>query len=271
MSVREFAVIGLGRFGSSVARTLASLGHSVLGVDRDAGRVQALAGELTHVVEADAASEEVLRALGLRNMDTVVVAISSDIESSILITLMLKELGVPRVVAKAATELHGKVLARVGADRVIFPERDMGVRVAHSLVTERVLDLYAGTGALAIEALSRGAAEAVLVERNPAACAVIRENLARTRLASRARVVQGDVERVLPRLDGPFDVVFLDPPYADERVDAVLAALGAHGVINEQSVVVYEHSKRRQPPETCGPLTRYLTRCHGDTCVTIYH
>jgi 16S rRNA (guanine966-N2)-methyltransferase len=136
---------------------------------------------------------------------------------------------------------------------------------------ERVLDLYAGTGALAIEALSRGAAEAVLVERNPTACAVIRENLARTRLAARARVIQGEVERVLPRLEGPFDVVFLDPPYADERVDAVLAALGTSGVINEQSVVVYEHSKRRQPPETCGPLTRYLTRCHGDTCVTIYH
>ncbi len=136
---------------------------------------------------------------------------------------------------------------------------------------QRVLDLYAGTGALAIEALSRGADAAVLVERSPVACAVIRENLTRTKLAARARVIQGDVERVLPRLEGPFDVVFLDPPYADERVDAVLAALGEHGIIGDQSVVVYEHSKRRQPPETCGPLARYVTRCHGDTCVTIYH
>jgi 16S rRNA (guanine966-N2)-methyltransferase len=135
---------------------------------------------------------------------------------------------------------------------------------------QRVLDLYAGTGALAIEALSRGAGTAVLVERSPAACAAIRENLMRTRLAARARVIQGDVERVLPRLEGPFDLVFLDPPYADERVDAVLAALGAHGIIDEHSAVVYEHSKRRRPPETCGPLKHSLTRCHGDTCVTIY-
>ncbi len=132
---------------------------------------------------------------------------------------------------------------------------------------QRVLDLYAGTGALAIEALSRGAGTAVLVERSPAACAAIRENLTRTRLA---RVIQGDVERVLPRLEGPFDLVFLDPPYADERVDAVLAALGAHGIIDDHSVVVYEHSKRRPPPEICGPLKHSLTRCHGDTCVTIY-
>lgn len=135
---------------------------------------------------------------------------------------------------------------------------------------DRVLDLYAGTGALAIEALSRGAGHADLVERNPGACAVIRDNLAKTRLAPRARVIQGAVERVLLRLAGRYDLVFLDPPYADERAPAVLAALDAGRLVDDESVVVYEHARRREPPPACGPLRIRATRCHGDTCITIY-
>lgn len=134
----------------------------------------------------------------------------------------------------------------------------------------RVLDLYAGSGALGIEALSRGAEHCDLVERAAAACAVIRDNLAKTRLGDRARVVQSTVERALPQLDGTYDLVFLDPPYADDRAPAMLAALGETGLIGPESVVVYEHARRREPPAACGPLTVRVTRCHGDTCVTIY-
>lgn len=140
MAVKQFAVIGLGRFGSSVARTLYELGHEVLGIDSDADNVQSMSGALTHVVQADATEEDVLRRLGIRNFDVVVVAIGHDIQASVLITLMLKELGVKYVVAKAASDLHGKVLSKIGADRVVYPERDMGIRVAHNLIASNVLD-----------------------------------------------------------------------------------------------------------------------------------
>lgn len=137
---REFAVIGLGRFGTSVARTLYELGHSVMGIDEDEGKVQALANQITHVVQADATDENTIRSLGLRNFDTVIVAIGQNLEANILITLMLKELGVRKVVAKAATDAHGKVLERVGADRVVFPEKDMGAKLARFLAQTNILD-----------------------------------------------------------------------------------------------------------------------------------
>ncbi|MDQ7793853.1 MAG: TrkA family potassium uptake protein [bacterium] len=139
-TARQFAVIGLGRFGRSVALTLADMGHEVLGLDAQEEAVHEVGDRLTHVAQGDATDEEVLKAMGLRNFDVVVVAIGQDIQASILVTLMLKELGVKYVVAKARTEAHGKVLARVGADRVVFPERDMGARVAHNLVSSNVLD-----------------------------------------------------------------------------------------------------------------------------------
>lgn len=138
--MKDFAVIGLGRFGASVARTLASMGYNVLGVDSHEELVQAIAPSITHAVQADATDEETLKALGIRNFDVVVVAIGNDLEASILVTLTLKELGVNQVIAKASTELHGKVLTRIGADRVVFPERDMGMRLAQSLVSTNILD-----------------------------------------------------------------------------------------------------------------------------------
>lgn len=138
--MRQIAVIGLGRFGAAVALTLVDLGHQVLGVDVREQLTQKLADRLTHVAHADCTDEDTLKALGLRNFDAVVVAIGHNLDASILVTVMLKEIGVPLVVAKAASELHGKVLVRVGADRVVYPERDMGARVAHSLVAANVLD-----------------------------------------------------------------------------------------------------------------------------------
>lgn len=138
--MKQFAVIGLGRFGSSLARTLAKMGYEVLAVDNDENRVEELAEAVTHTVQANALDEAVIRSLGLRNFDVVVVAIGQDIQSNILVTVMLKETGVKKVVAKAATELHGKVLQKIGADIVVFPERDMGERVARWLVSNNIID-----------------------------------------------------------------------------------------------------------------------------------
>ncbi len=140
MKTTQFVIIGLGRFGSSIGRELIELGNEVLGVDRDEEKVQELSTVLTHTVIADATEEEVLRSIGARNFDCGVVAIGDDIQASILATILLKELGVKKVVAKAVSELHGRVLERIGVDRVIYPERDMGIRVAHQLVSPNLLD-----------------------------------------------------------------------------------------------------------------------------------
>ncbi|OAT79391.1 potassium channel family protein [Desulfotomaculum copahuensis] len=138
--MKQFAVIGLGRFGSSVARTLSRMGYDVLAVDTSEDRVNDITDEVTYAVQVDAMDEQALKSLGVRNFDVVIVAIGHEVQSSILVTVMLKEMGVPRVVAKAQTELHGKVLQKVGADMVVFPERDMGVRLAHALVSRNILD-----------------------------------------------------------------------------------------------------------------------------------
>lgn len=126
------AVLGLGRFGSAVATELVNIGHEVLGIDGDIATVQRLSSQLTHVVQANVTDEETLTRLGLSEFDAAVVGITGDLETSILATLLLKRLGVPRVIVKARNATHGEILTRVGADRVVYPERDTGVRVAHS-------------------------------------------------------------------------------------------------------------------------------------------
>ena len=137
---KQFAVIGLGRFGTSVAITLQSLGHEVLAVDADEERVRKLSDSVTHVVQANTTDENSLNALGLRNFDAVVVAIGEDVQANVATTLLLKEMGIPFIIAKAKNALHGKMLEKIGADRVVYPERDMGQRVAHSLISSNVLD-----------------------------------------------------------------------------------------------------------------------------------
>jgi len=139
-SKKQFAVIGMGRFGSSVARAISDMGFEVLAIDSDEGRVQDIVNIVTHAVSADSTDEEALKALGIRNFDVVVVSIGQDIQSSILTTLILKDLGVPKIIVKAQNELHGKVLNKIGADKVIYPERDMGLRVAHHLVSPNIMD-----------------------------------------------------------------------------------------------------------------------------------
>lgn len=138
---KQFAVLGLGRFGSSIAENLCKMGHEVLAIDSDEELVQAVAPFVTQAVQADATDEEALESLGIQNFDAAIVSIGSNVRDSILVSVLCKEMGVPFVVAKAMDELHGKVLRKVGVDRVIFPERDMGQRVAKSLVMPNILDL----------------------------------------------------------------------------------------------------------------------------------
>ncbi len=138
--MKQFVVIGLGRFGASVAETLADNGYDVLAIDKDADRVQSIADIVTHAVEADATDEEALKTLGVRNFDVAVVSIGDNVSANILCTLILKELNVPYVIVKAPDSLHGKVLTKVGADRVVYPERDMGARIANNLISSNVLD-----------------------------------------------------------------------------------------------------------------------------------
>ncbi|SDO81555.1 trk system potassium uptake protein TrkA [Paenibacillus sp. yr247] len=137
---KQFAIIGMGRFGSSVARTLSQLGFEVMAIDSREETVQDISALVTHAVQADSTDEEALRALGIRNFDVVVVAIGEDIQASILTTLILKEMGIPTVVVKAVNDLHGKVLKKIGADKVVYPERDMGQRVAHHLISSNIVD-----------------------------------------------------------------------------------------------------------------------------------
>ncbi|WP_071131763.1 potassium channel family protein [Enterococcus timonensis] len=137
---QNFAIIGLGRFGGSICRTLAAAGQEVLAVDMNEDQVNEYMNVATHAVVANAQDEGVLRSLGIRNFDTVIIAIGEDIQASILVTLMVKEMGVPRILAKAQNENHARVLEKIGADRVVHPERDMGVRIAHHLISKNIMD-----------------------------------------------------------------------------------------------------------------------------------
>ncbi len=137
--VEPVLVVGLGRFGAALAESLVALGHEVLAVDGDPRRVQHWSSRLTSVVEADSTSEEALRQIGAADFDRAVVAIGADIEASILTTAVLVDLGIQHIWAKAVTRAHGRILERVGATRVVFPEQDMSERVAH-MVTGRMVD-----------------------------------------------------------------------------------------------------------------------------------
>lgn len=140
MSKKQFVVIGLGRFGQSVAKTLYSLGNEVLVIDKDEDLIQDIADNVTHAVQVDATDEGALKQLGLSNFDVAVISIGGSIQSSVMATLLAKELGVKYIIAKGNGELHAKVLRKIGADRVILPEQDMGVRVAHNIVSSSILD-----------------------------------------------------------------------------------------------------------------------------------
>ena len=138
----QFAGVGLGSFGMSVAVTLQKLGCEVVAVDEDMDRVEEVADKVSFAMAADVGDPEVIEAMGARNLDGVVVAVSG-MEASILATMVSKEIGVPYVIAKARNDLHEKVLKKVGADVVIFPEREMGMRIARSMVSKNFADWIA--------------------------------------------------------------------------------------------------------------------------------
>ena len=140
MAKLNIAVIGLGRFGSVMATTLASLGHDVIGIDGDEDKVRAVADSVDLAMQLDATDEKALRGAGIEDVDVAVVSIGENIESSLLVVTLLKEIGIERIVAKAVTALHGRILDKLGVTRVVFPEREMAIRVAHSIAIPNVLD-----------------------------------------------------------------------------------------------------------------------------------
>ncbi|MEI2664903.1 potassium channel family protein [Rossellomorea sp. LJF3] len=140
MVKKEFVVIGLGRFGGSIVRSLTDQGMEVMAIDQDEDKVNEFSSIASHAVVADSTDESVLKSLGIRNFDHVIVAIGDDIQSSVLTTLMLKEIGVKKITVKAQNDYHEKVLRKIGANQVVHPERDMGRRIAHNIISNNVLD-----------------------------------------------------------------------------------------------------------------------------------
>lgn len=140
MALKSMVVVGMGRFGKSLARTLVKRGCEVLVIDIDEEKIAEMSQEVTQAVVANATDEETMKALGVSNFDAAVVSIGTDIQANILATLILKELGVNFVLSKAISKLHSRLLEKIGADRIVFPESDMGMRVAQNLLSSNVID-----------------------------------------------------------------------------------------------------------------------------------
>ncbi len=138
--MKTFIVLGLGLFGKSVAKTLFDMGHEVLAVDDDLDTVNSFANHVTHVVQANVTDEEFLQSLDVPNADGVIIAIGTNMQVSIMATVLLKELGAKHILVKAQDDFEARILSKVGADKVILPETDMGIKVARSLVSDNVLD-----------------------------------------------------------------------------------------------------------------------------------
>lgn len=137
---RQVTVIGLGRFGYSIAKTLAELGCEVIAIDKDEERVKKISEFVTHAVQLEAMDEKSIRDVGIQNVDIAIVSIGENIEASILVVMILKEMGISNIIAKAVTRLHGKVLENLGVKRVVYPEKETAVRVAHALVKPNIIE-----------------------------------------------------------------------------------------------------------------------------------
>lgn len=138
---QQILVIGMGRFGQNLAKALVAGGVEVMAIDADEAATEAVANEVTHVLIADCTDEKVLREIGPEQFDVVVLAIGSDIQASIMTTLLLKEIGVKRLVGKATSALHGRTLEKLGVDRVVFPERDVAHRVAQDFLAPHMTEI----------------------------------------------------------------------------------------------------------------------------------
>lgn len=140
MTKKEFVVFGLGRFGKSVATTLADSGCEVLVVDDNEDKIQEMADIVTYAVKANVTDVDTMETLGISNFDGAIVAIGEDLEASVMVTILAKELGIPYVLAKAQNDLHAKILKKVGADMVVFPEKETGIRIANKLLLGNFFD-----------------------------------------------------------------------------------------------------------------------------------
>jgi len=141
MLKKSFLVIGAGRFGKSVARTLFAAGHDVMVIDKEETLIQQISNEVTDAIAADITSETCVKAIGVRDFDAVVLAIGFDVQASIMAAILLIEKEAKYIVAKAQTDLHGKVLEKIGINRVVYPERDMGQKIARSLIAPTIIDM----------------------------------------------------------------------------------------------------------------------------------
>ena len=151
--MKSFVVIGLGRFGTAVAEELYALGHEVLAIDREEGCAQRVSEIVTHTIIADAKDESVLQSIGVRNFDGVIICMT-DIEDSVMIALMLKDMGAKYIIAKSKSKQHSRMLEMIGVDRIVFPEQDMGVRLAQTISSRRALDFIELSPEYAIVELS---------------------------------------------------------------------------------------------------------------------
>lgn len=213
MAKRTFAIIGLGRFGSAMATTLAELGHEVIGIDADEEPVGRLADRLTQAVTLDATDARALTSAGIQDADVAVVSIGENVEASVLVTMLVIDLGIPTVVAKAVTPLHGRILERLGVTRVVFPDRDMAVRLAHSLDVPNAIDFI-------------GLSRDFSIVEVPAPPEFVGQSL--KELALRPRY--GLLLIAIKRRDGAGTERTVIAPAAEERIEAgdVLSLLGAN-------------------------------------------
>ncbi|WP_312091673.1 potassium channel family protein [Aminipila sp.] len=156
MSKKQYVIFGLGRFGKSVATALAENGCEVLVIDADENSVNEMADVVTYAVKADATETEALKNLGLGNFDVAIIAMGENLEASVMATILVKEVGVPYVLAKAQSDLHGRILKKLGADMVVFPEKETGIRIANSLLVNNLfntVELPANYNMMELEAL----------------------------------------------------------------------------------------------------------------------
>ena len=140
MEKKEFVVLGLGRFGKSVATTLAEGGCEVLVVDVDENIINEIADQVTYAVKADATDADTLKTLGISNFDGAIIGMGENLEASVMATILVKELGIPYVLTKAHSELHARILKKVGADMVVFPEKETGIKIANNLMSDNFFD-----------------------------------------------------------------------------------------------------------------------------------
>ena len=202
--MKTYLIVGLGRFGTAVALKLQELGNEVMVIDENEEQVQKLSDKVTYAVVGDARDEGVLESLGVRNLDCAIVAIGQDLAASVVITLNLKSLGVPQVICKAQDDLQKRALEKLGADRVVIPEREMGMKLAQNLTSSSVLDYVE---------LSRDCGLAEIITPKPWA--------GKTLLELDVRKKYGVTVAALRKADGDL-TVFVDAGYRLKSDDALL-------------------------------------------------